>query len=323
MHLYPKQVESSKTVIDVQKARNANELITILARINNNVRQHQRTFEIADKKTPIREYLSIVQTVLQRQEELKAAYVASTLLTDSKRDRCLNATKNLNKDLQELKLKVLSKVDKLSKPAISEEHNAFADKIYDWLGSKATSSYVMNIHDGKDAYIIMSLYDVLLPSGYRAPELFVKLKQDTGTSVCFPSSAFMDTQYYPFTTPSELKTLVFKVLDYGFDSKPVEVNKTKAVKLPGVNKVYIDNGVNILLNRDATGTDINTILRNVIPLVKKGIGADQFDVVHKTTPTPEGRVITFLLTEKNVIDHEAMNALYRLIKVKNTGRNKK
>jgi hypothetical protein len=60
-------------------------------------------------------------------------------------------------------------------------------------------------------------------------------------------------------------------------------------------------------------TDINAILRTVVPLIKRSLSRGQFEVMHRFNNTPGNKSLQFSIGSRTVVDPRALSRLTRLL----------
>lgn len=316
MRLYHVQLDN-EVIIDVQKARNANELLMVVARMNNRYRTVQKKVRDAEgnDQEPISKYYAYMTEILKLQQELQAANTAAMNLVDLKRDRCRNAILAIHTELREVKQAILIRIDELSKPALSGEIVRMSDYIHDLLRSRCQQVLSLNLHDGDIGYIVNTFKGVSLQSGYVSSEIHVKLRDNAGQlHLCLPSEVFVDSEYYPVRTKADVKAILDRVLTYDRGKMP-RTNVQLLQEEPCVTKVSVTDTLNVHIDDQTSAEEINKLLSITVPLIKKAVGADSFDVLHRMDPTATGRVVRFAVAKKKVVDTQAMNRLYRILKI--------
>lgn len=317
MRLYPKTLDNT-TLLDIQKARNANELMLVVARLNNRYRTMQRQVSklMQDSTSPMTEYYKQLSEILKLQQELQAANTVAMNLVDLKRDRCRNVIMAIHTEMKSVKQDVLVKTHALASSALSGTITKLSDYVHDMFRKRSQKVLLLNMHDGDHGYIVNTLKGVDLPSGYVASEIHVKLREREGqVHVCLPSEPFMDSEYYPVSTKAGLKATIERVLSYNNSSSVPNTELRPILDEPCVVKVNVTDTLDLHIDDLASASDINNLLKVTVPLLKKAVGADSFDILHRMDLTPEGRVLRFATAKKAIVDTQALNRLYRILKL--------
>lgn len=317
MHLYPKSIDSAQNVLDIHKSRNANELITVVGRINSGIRLTDNRFRQLEQssKSSLVDIYATLSSVLQAQAELQAAFTVATTLQDTKRERCINAISQLNASCLELKRTIMRRIDAQAQRNVSQELDAFVNFVHDHMRKMCDKIYTMHLYGNNTSYVVLICRNVALPSGFTSPEVSIKLAQDvTGFKVCFPDGAFLDSEYSRFSNQRDLKVLLASALSYSISA--VKVKLDAPMKFDCVRSVDVDESLNVNLDTATQPSEINALLKVVVPLVRKAVGADSYDVLHRLVNSEDGRKIQFYLGQRTVVDTQALNRLYKALKMK-------
>lgn len=316
MHLQPKAVDTSQSVLDIHKARNANELITVIGRINASLRIHQHAYGrmVQSNTSSLSEACSLLTKTLQTQQELQAAFAVTSSLSDVKRERCVTAITGLNAEVLSLKRSLMSIISAESKGTVSAKLDKYVNLVHDTLRRISSKIYLMTMYDGNSTYVAVIAKQVQLPSGFTSPEVCVKLAENAdGFRVCLPSSTFVDAEYTVFAGSKALRDFLALSLDY--DTKAAPVKASSIPHLDGVTSVDVTDTLNVNFDKVAKASEINALLKVVIPLVKKAVGASGYDILHRVLTTPEGRTLQLSLGSRKLVDTASLNRLYRVLKL--------
>lgn len=317
MHLYPKSIDSAPNVLDIHKSRNANELITVVGRINSELRMTDVRFRQLEKssKSSLEDLYSTLKGVLQTQAELQAAFTVASTLSDSKRERCINAISQLNSTCLELKRTIMRRIDTQAQRNVSPELESYVNFVHDHMRKMCDKLYTMHLYGNNTTYVVLICRNVALPSGFTSPEVSIKLAEgEAGFKACFPDGAFQESEYSPFSSQRELKELLAGALSYSVSAAKVQTDTP--LRFDCVRSVDVDETLNVNLDSAAQPSEINALLKVVVPLVRKAVGADSYDVLHRLVSTDSGRKIQFYLGKRKAVDTQAVNRLYKTLKMK-------
>lgn len=315
MQVKPRAIDHSDNVIDIRKARNANELITVIGRINTAFRLHQGSHTLVKNKVSMnavdKAYESL-SWVLQAQEELVAAHTVAMHLNDTKRDRCVNAIVNLNLEVLELKSTLMRRIDAAAQPYVSDKLVRFSNYVHDQLNKISGSLHSISMHNGDYTYVAITARDVQIKDQYTSPEVCIKLREHSGLiEVSSPYSAFVETDRTAVASLKDLGMFMSGVLSYDLSEIP-KISKSKMLGLDGVKEVTLSNTLNLHLDSAVTAAEINAVLRKVIPALKKSLDVGQFEVIHRLI---RGDTLTleFGISERKITDPKAFSRLQRLL----------
>lgn len=304
----------SDIVIAAKAARNANELIVVVARVNTHYQQIRKQFSRYDENTPMKEYFQFMSLSLEILRDLRAVYVAATSLADVKRDRCREAVMSVTSSVAAMLKEAKDRVSALSTEAVSDKLKTLSEHVKTRLAKRSDSVEVFNISDGTSCYSILTVKGLELPTGYTSAEVVIKLRESpAGTHVCFPTCIFSESDYYSVSNKTVLTDIVNTALDY--DAKVPTASPVKLESQGCVKFVSVSDSLNIYLYDNATAKEINYLLKVSVPVLRKAVGGEALDVLHKMDRDEEGRVLRFLVSGKEVVDVTSMNKLKRILKI--------
>lgn len=315
MQLQPKSIDSSLNVIDIRKARNANELITVIGRINTALRQQQsqhRTERTKVKFGPLSKLYDGLRWVLQTQAELLAASTAAQSLNDSKRERCVTAIDHLNHDVLALKRSLISRINSASKSTVGERLGSFANAVHDFLRPLCEKLYSISMYDDGVTCVAFIARNVQT-EGFTSPEVCIKLtERDGGLFASLPYSPFVDTDQVPLTSIRDLNYFLSGTMSVSKSPAP-KPKEEKLLRIEGVTSVDVTDTLNLNLDAAVRPADINGILRTVIPMIRKAFSPDQFEVLHRFNNNGADKCLQFCVCKRVVVDPRALSRLTRLL----------
>lgn len=315
MQLQPKSIDTSQNVLDIRKARNANELITVIGRINTTLRLRQSQFKTEPKKVnfgPLSKLYDTLSWVLQAQAELQCAAFAAQHLNDDKRERCLAPIAHLNNDVLVLKRTLISRINTACKPMISDKLNQYANVVHDFLRPLSEKLYSINMYDDGVACVAFIARNVQSSGEFTSPEVCIKLTETVnGFRASLPYSPFVDTESVPFSTIKDLNYFLAGSLN--ITKSPAPAKEAKLLRIEGVTRIDIGDSLNLHLDSTVRPADINSILRTVVPLIKRSLARGQFEVLHRFNNTPEGKCLQFCIGSRKVVDPRSLTRLTRVL----------
>jgi len=316
MQLQPKSIDTSQNVIDIRKARNAKELITVIGRINTALRLRQSQYKTEPKKVafgPLNKLYDTLSWVLQTQAELQCAAFAAQHLNDVKRDRCLAPIARLNDDVLVLKRSLISRINAASKPMVSAKLHSYANVVHDFLRPICDKLYSVNMYNDNVTYVAFIARNVTAADGFTSPEVCIKLSETAGVfRVSLPYSPFVDTDSVPFSTLKDLNYFLSGALNVQKTAAP-KAKEDKLLRIEGVTRIDVTDTLNLHLDSAVRPTDINSILRTVIPLIKRTFERGQFEVLHRFNNTQDGKFLQFCVGNRKVVDPRSLTRLTRIL----------
>jgi hypothetical protein len=316
MQVQPKSIDNSQNVLDIRKARNANELITVIGRINTTLRQKQTQFATEQTKVkfgPLPKLYDALSFVLQSQAELQCAATQAQHLQDAKRERCVQAVLGLNQDFLELKKTLITRINSASKPLMSKRLDEYANAVHDFLRPMCEKLYAIHMYQDNVACIAFVARQVQTQDGFTSPEVCVKLTEINDVlSASLPYNPFVDADQIPVSNLKDLDYFLKASLQYKRSTVP-KLSEDKLLRIEGVTSVDVSDTLNLNLDQAVRPADINGILRVVIPLLKRSFARGQFEVLHRFNNTPDNRSLQLCIGKRQVVDPRALSRLTRLL----------
>lgn len=316
MQLQPKAIDSSQNVIDIRKARNANELITVIGRINTALRQQQsqhRTERTKVKFGELSKQYDGLRWVLQTQAELLAAISSAQHLNDAKRERCVTALAHLNTDVLELKRSLITRINAASKRMVSDKLGAYANVVHDFLRPLCEKLYSISMYNDNVTCVAFIARNVQAQDGFTSPEVCIKLtERDGGIYVSMPYSPFVETDTLPVIASKDLDYFLKGALNYQRAPAPTP-KEERLLRIEGITRVDVTDTLNLHMDSAVRPTDINGILRTVIPLIKRSFARDQFEVLHRFNNTGDTKCLQFCIAKRKVVDPRSLTKLTRML----------
>lgn len=316
MQLQPKAIDGSQNVLDIRKARNANELITVIGRINTALRLQQSQHSTEPKKVKFSSLSKLyagLSWVLQTQAELQAAALAAQHLDDGKRERCLAPIARLNDDVLVLKRDLITRINNASKKLASATLHRYANEVHDFLRPLSEKLYSISMYDEPDMYIAFVARNVTGTDGFVSPEVCIKLRESAGAFyVSLPYSPFVEAAQVPIASIRDLQAVLTSSLN--LQRKPAAKPKEdRLLRIEGVTRVDVTDTLNLYLDSAVRPTDINAILQIVLPLIKRTFERGEFEVLHRFKNTPEERCLQLCVGQRHVLDPRMLTRLTRML----------
>lgn len=308
MQLYPKTVDDSKNVIDLKKSRNANELIVVLGRINNALRLNQKTFS---KRQELSKQYSILSWALLAQEELSVALQTAQTLSDAKRDKCVKAIKTLHIDIVALKKKCMESIHSKCSPMVDAELDSSVTYVLDLLRSRSSDVGLWNCFINNTVYSLLTFKSFENSNGFISPKLYVLLeKGENGILyISIPTNPFILSERFSFTGRTDLLDKLKSLLDFETFKSP-NITPSRILKLDGVKGVRLDGQSLVIdLESNVLPNELNNILRISVPMIRKAIKVEEFEVLHRLNP--EKTQIEFTLGSRRIADAVALRKMIR------------
>lgn len=322
------QTIESQNCIDMQKARNVNELLGILNRIKVSVvtlstqvvkLKISRKIEIG-KAFDFQDILDILGRVEQHSSELSVARsLGNSIVYEDKRKRFFAILENVSGICLEVRGRLFEYMNNVGVRLESDMLAAFSSVTEKFLGdfdftSKSTL-YIPGPNTLKKNFVYT---EALLDNGFTMPEWVVRITMywTNGVytySVSFPeTSTSVDPEVHWFHDVRELKALLLESTNLIKLRTRIKLPKT-VLRIDGISSVTTDNStLNINLDAGLQPKAIQEVLSVLLPMVQRAVGASKFDVLHRVNSTEVGtKVIQFILAGRKIEDGQQAISLRR------------
>jgi hypothetical protein len=307
MQLHSKNTDNSTNVIDLRKARNVNEIIVILGRINTTLRLQQRN--MSNKKELSVQY-AILSWAIDAIDELDVALTVSQSLADVKRERCVRVIRTLHREVLELRKTLMTNIHTKCLPMVDTVTDDYISNITDTLSKRSRATSLWVYFKDNALVCILTFQDFENSSGFISPLLYVKLEKSESGSyyVSVPTSPFSASSQFAITK-STLMPILKALLNFDKFKKP-RVRQSKLLKLSGVKSIdTVDPYLNVHLHTNITDIELTNVLKVTIPSIRKAVLSEPFEVLHEIAP--DRSKIIFSLGQRSVTDAIALSRLIR------------
>lgn len=307
MQLYTQTAEGSKNIEDAYKARNANELIIVIGRINTAVRLNQKAFQ----RTNLKSLYSVLKAMLLSEDEVKAVYQSAQKLTDSKRERCLSTARILNTDIQELKRKCIDLINSKCSSMVDDDLNMLVTCALDSLVPFSEKVSTFTMYHNKIAYVVVNVTALTNPNGFVSPKLYLKFeKGENGiTYLSMPTNPFIDSEKVSVASKKDLVQTLLPMLDF-VSFKAPKIKPSRILKLSGVKSISVKDGLlTVNIETNITPTELNTLIKVALDSIKKAVTVNEFEVIHKLST--DKKHVDFMVGNRGVTDDLAYRKLIR------------
>lgn len=318
MQLQPKAIDSSQNVIDIRKARNANELITVLGRIHTALRLQLQTYAAERNKikaSGLDKLYASLSWALQSRAELQCASFSLQHLQDTKREKCKIIITKLRKDLMGLRNLLLTRINVMSKPTVSARLENYGHVVHDYLKPLCEKLVLLTLYKDNETCLAFSAKNMQSADGFVSNEVCVKLTEAAGiVYVSFPDSAFVETDRIALTTQKQLRTLLQTSLTNYVRRNAPSVDKEDLLRLDGIKSIDVSDTLNLHLDSAVLPADINRILKSVLPKFYSAFGTlDGREVLHRFANDNGERTLQFALAGRKLVDPRALQKATKIL----------
>lgn len=324
---YP-DIDNSPNCIDMQKARNVNELLGILNRIKVSVvslssqvvkLKISRKIEIG-KAFDFQDILDILYRIEQHHSELSVARgLGNSIVYDDKRKRFFSVLDNVSTMCLEVRGRLFEYMNNVGVRLESDMLAAFSSVTEKFMGGfQVTSKSIVYVPGPNVLQKNFVFTEALLENGFTMPEWIVRLTMywTNGAytySVSYPeSTTAIDPEVIWFRDVRELKSLLLESTRLVKLRERIKLPKN-VMRIDGINSVEtVDSTLSVNLEPGLQPKAIQELLSTLLPIVQRAVGASKFDVLHRVVNTDLGsKVIQFILAGRKIVDGQQAVALRR------------
>lgn len=323
-------VDNSPNCIDMQKARNVNELLGILNRIKTGIvasssqvvkLKISRKIEIG-KAFDFQDVLDILGRVERHYCELQVARgLGNAIAYEDKRKRFFSVLESVNSMCLEVRGRLYEYMNNVGVRLESDSLAAFSSSLEKFMhGFDFTSKSIVYVPGPNVLQKNFIFTETVLENGYTMPEWIVRITMywtngQYTYSLSYPESPIaVDPEVMYFRDLRELRSLLTEGTNLVKLRSKVKLPKT-VLRIDGVMSVETANStLNVNLEPGLQPKDIQGVLSNLLPIVQRAVGASRFDVLHRVTTADSGsKVIQFVLAGRKIEDGQQAVALRRAL----------
>lgn len=310
MQLKPNATDS-RTLLDLQKCRNSNELAIVLGRINEELRLNQSSFKA---RSELSKQYKILSWTLQATDELEVAKSLAISFPDSKRKRIVRAILTLYTDVRALRYKLLAAIDNKCNRMVSPEMDTYVNAIYDLF--TPISNKIVEWHFFKDGVVstVLSVLELETDNGYVIPKAYIKLDQvhkSKGVSISTPPSAYEESPTDTIVNKGFISAYLKASFNYTKLTTP-SLSKSAIKKLVGIVSSRVsDEGFTIQLREGITDEHIHKIVAVLMPTIRRAYFVEEYEVLYSMKP--DRSELSFYVAERVVKDPIFISKLARAL----------
>ena len=326
LQIQSKYIDDNQNVIDLKNARNANEVITILSRINAIFSVLVSKFN--QKNLPYLKVSAAVEALtfcVDSLVELRCARSVAQEFSDSKRDRCFNMINAQQTNIREFQKNILDLIDSVCATRMDEHLTYLSQTVYKILSK--ISSNVTQLHvrlPEQQMICFRSDSGITDKNGYVSGPLTIKLTYVKGNyRISLPDSPFVSSAETNVETAKDIQAyIVGNLSDFEYIGKPVpKDDKLLASKMVQDVEVTEDK-LNVILKPSVRPDDINRFLAQVLPYLKRAVNLPNTDIIHRVSQYGSNRMISFILAKRKIYDARSLDRVTKLLNVSRTERAK-
>lgn len=325
LQIQSKYIDDNPNIIDLKNARNANEVTTILNRINTTFGVLVSKFN--QKKIPylrVSDALEALTFCVDSQVALRCARSVSVDFNDTKRDRCFNMIGVMQQNIRDFQTTLIDLIDRACSGKMDKHLSYLATTVYRIL-SKIGDVTELNIRQHDEQMIcIRSATGVADKNGYVSGPITVKLTLSGGQyRISVPDSPFVASEESSVDTAKDVQEyLVGNLSDFEYMGAP-QIPSDAVLATRIVQELDVtDDSLDITLKPSAKPDEIVIFLQQILPFIKRAVNLPNTDVIHRVTQYGPNRVISFVLAKRKLYDARSLARVAKLLNVSKQKRDK-
>lgn len=325
MQIQSKYIDDNPNIIDLKNARNANEVVTVLTRINTATsvlvsKFNQKKLSFLKVSDGVEALTFCVDSLV----ELRCARSVAQEFSDSKRDRCFHMIAVQQQTIRAFQKTLMDLIDSVCSPRMDKHLNYLSEIVYSFL-SKISHTTQLHIRlPGYQMICFRTDNGVQDKNGFVSGPITVKLTMYGGLyRIAIPDTPFVLSEETSVDTAKDVQTYIKGNLsDFEYIDKPVpKDDKLLASKL--VKSVDVtDDRLNVVLKPFVKPEDINKFLSQVLPYLKRAVDLPNTDIIHRVSQYGNNFMISFIVGKRKIYDVRSLNKLTKLLNVGKTEKDK-
>lgn len=318
MQIQSKTIEDSQNIQDLKRARNANECVIVLSRINTAFSLIQTRFTKQKLNTAtVKEGVRALGFCADSLIELRCARAVAQEFNDKKRERCFQMIDAQLSNIKAFQKFMLDRIDKVCSPRIDKHLNYLTDVAYKILSKISDTTQLHVILPDEQMVCFRTADGIADDNGFVSGPITVKLTKRAGNYfISLPDTAFVASEEYPVDGQRDVQVFLKNNLaDFEYVGRP-EPRDDTILSWPSVKDVVLsDEKLDIVMKPSASPADINKILTYVLPYLRKAVQLGNTEIVHRVSQYGPSRTITLLLAKRHVYDMKSLNKLAKILNV--------
>ena len=316
MQIQSKYIDDNPNIIDLKNARNANEVVTVLTRINTATSVLVSKFN--QKKLPFLKVSDGVQALsfcVDSLVELRCARSVAQEFSDSKRDRCFQMVSALQQNIRAFQKTLMDLLDGVCASRMDKHLNYLSEIVYRFL-SKISHTTQLHIRLPEQQMICFRTDSgVQDKNGFVSGPITVKLMLVGGHyTISIPDSPFVSSEETDVSTLKDVQTYIMGNLsDFEYIGKP-EPKDDKLLASKLVKNIEVtDDRLNVIMKPFVRPEDLTKFLMQALPYLKQAVNLPNTDVIHHVSQYGNNFMISFVVGKRKIYDVRSLNKLTKLL----------
>ncbi len=325
MQIQSKNIEDRPNILDLKRARNANECVIVLSRINTAFSVIQTRFSKQKlNNATVKDGIGALGFCAEALIELRCARAVAQEFNDKKRERCFHMIDALHTNIRDFQKFMIDRIDKVCSPKLDKHLDYLSSLTYKILAKISDTTQLHVVLPDEQMVCFRTSQGIADKNGYVSGPITVKLTRRNGNYfISLPDSPFVTSEETPLTGNGDVAVFLRNnIADFEYVGRP-EPRDDTILSWPSVQDVVLhDDKLEIILKPSASPADINKILTYVLPYLRKAVTLDNTEVIHRVTQFGPNRTITLLLAKRKLADLKSLNRLAKILNVNKTNLNR-
>lgn len=316
LQIQSKFIDDTPNVIDLKNARNANEVITVLSKINT-------TFSVLVAKFNKKKlnYLKISDAVealtfcVDSMIEIRCARSVAQEFSDSKRDRCFSMISAQLTNIRDFQNVLLDLIDSVCATRMDKHLTFLSETVFKIL-SKISGTTQLHVRLPEQQMIcIRTQQGITDDKGYVSGPITVKLTLVGGQyRISIPDSPFVASEESVVNTSKDVQSyLMGNLSDFEHIGKPVPKDDSLLASEMVQDVEVTDDALVVTLKPSVLPNEINKLLTKVLPYLKRAVNLPNTDIIHRVSQYGANRTISFVLARRKIYDAKSLTKLTKLL----------
>lgn len=316
MQIQTKAIDNNPNVIDLKKARNANEVIIVLSRINTTCNLLTNKFGTTKlASVTVEAGLQALTFCVDSLVELRLARSVAQEFNDLKRDRCFAMIEAGTDNIRVLQRRLLLLVDRACSIRMDKKLDDLAETVSNVLSKIGKTTQLHVKIPNFQMIVLRTSQGATDKSGYSSGPITVKLcKRGNNFTISLPDSPYVETDESVVTDAVDIQQyLLASITDFQYVGRPT-VKGDALLAQRFVREVNVlDDSLEVVLDPTVKPEEINSLLVQILPHLRKAINLSGTDVIHRVSQYGENRTIQFVLAKRVLHDPRSLAKVGKLL----------
>lgn len=323
LQIQTKAIDNNPNIVDLKKARNANEVVVVLSRINTACNILASKFNKNTTAT-VESGLEALRFCVDSLIELRCARSVAQEFNDVKRDRCFSMIEVGVENVRQLQRRLLYLIDRACSIRMDKRLDELANTVLSVLEKIGKITQLHVKIPGFQMIVLRTSSGAVDNNGYSSGPITVKLcKRGPNYTISIPDSPYVETDETPIADAVDIQRyLLSSISDFEYIGKPT-VKDDKLLAQPFVREVNVlDDSLEVVLDQTVQPAEINSILSQILPYLRKAVNLSGTDVIHRVNLSGDRKTIQFALAKRILHDPRSLAKVSRLLSISRANQRK-